>query len=251
MDHPRGPRRLLHRVRAAPASTRARDCPASWSRPTPTASRSRAPERKMGLRLRHGPPGHLRRRPGARRADGRRRGTGHVDRPVRAGLRAPGHRGLRRRPGPGGARLRVVVRQERQQFGRPISEFQGLSFLLADMEATEIVRRPGALPARGPAARRRPTVHARRPPMAKLFATDTAMRVTTDAVQVLGGYGYVARTSRPSATCVRPRCSRSSRAPTRSSGWSSPASCCAADRRPAPRSRKDTPCRSTHPPSPS
>jgi alkylation response protein AidB-like acyl-CoA dehydrogenase len=79
--------------------------------------------------------------------------------------------------------------QERRQFGRPIADFQGISFLLADMatavEAARALylsaarRKDAGLPFSAQAA------------MAKLFASDTAMRVTTDAVQVLGGYGYV------------------------------------------------------------
>jgi len=77
---------------------------------------------------------------------------------------------------------------ERRQFGRPIAQFQGLSFLLADM-ATAVA---GARALYLEAARQRDaglpfgTLAA----MAKLAATDTAMRVTTDAVQVLGGAGY-------------------------------------------------------------
>jgi alkylation response protein AidB-like acyl-CoA dehydrogenase len=79
--------------------------------------------------------------------------------------------------------------RERRQFGRPIADFQGISFLLADMatavEAARALylsaarRKDAGLPFSAQAA------------MAKLFASDTAMRVTTDAVQVLGGYGYV------------------------------------------------------------
>ena len=78
--------------------------------------------------------------------------------------------------------------REREQFGRSIAEFQGVSFLLADM-ATGI----GAARAlyRAAAARRDAGLpHVRDASMAKLFATDTAMTVTTDAVQVFGGYGY-------------------------------------------------------------
>jgi alkylation response protein AidB-like acyl-CoA dehydrogenase len=78
---------------------------------------------------------------------------------------------------------------ERRQFGRPIAEFQGISFMLADMATGVAAARALYLAA----ARRRDaglpfTVQAAQ---AKLFATDMAMRVTTDAVQVLGGYGYV------------------------------------------------------------
>jgi alkylation response protein AidB-like acyl-CoA dehydrogenase len=83
----------------------------------------------------------------------------------------------------------VGYARERRQFGRPIGEFQGLQFMLADMATAVEAARSLYLTA----ARRRDAgleygTHAA---MAKLFATDTAMRVTTDAVQVLGGYGYV------------------------------------------------------------
>ncbi|MFJ1598979.1 acyl-CoA dehydrogenase family protein [Streptomyces sp. NPDC088261] len=76
----------------------------------------------------------------------------------------------------------------RQQFGRPIADFQGLRFLLADM-ATQIEAGRALYLA---AARLRDAglPFSRQAAMAKLFCTDAAMRVTTDAVQVLGGYGY-------------------------------------------------------------
>jgi alkylation response protein AidB-like acyl-CoA dehydrogenase len=79
--------------------------------------------------------------------------------------------------------------RERKQFGHPIIEFQGLSFLLADM-ATQVEAARSLYLA---AARRRDRGEAfgKQAAMAKLFCTDMAMRVTTDAVQVLGGYGYV------------------------------------------------------------
>ena len=83
----------------------------------------------------------------------------------------------------------VAYASERKQFGQRIADFQGLSFMLADM-ATQVeaaralylstARRRDAGQPFGPQAA-----------MSKLFATDTAMRVATDAVQVLGGYGYV------------------------------------------------------------
>jgi alkylation response protein AidB-like acyl-CoA dehydrogenase len=77
---------------------------------------------------------------------------------------------------------------QRAQFGRPIAAFQGVSFMLADM-ATGIAAGRALYLA---AARRKDagqpvTQHAA---MAKLFCTDMAMRVTTDAVQILGGAGY-------------------------------------------------------------
>jgi alkylation response protein AidB-like acyl-CoA dehydrogenase len=79
---------------------------------------------------------------------------------------------------------------DRIQFGKPIGEFQGLGFMLADM-ATQIsaARALTLAAARLKDAGRPFTVEAAK---AKLFATDTAMKVTTDAIQVLGGAGYVA-----------------------------------------------------------
>jgi alkylation response protein AidB-like acyl-CoA dehydrogenase len=83
----------------------------------------------------------------------------------------------------------VTYASERQQFGKPIAEFQGLSFMLADMATAVEASRALYLEA----ARRKDAglEFGRQAAMAKLFASDTAMRVTTDAVQVLGGYGYV------------------------------------------------------------
>ncbi|MDL4770973.1 MULTISPECIES: acyl-CoA dehydrogenase family protein [Thermomonosporaceae] len=76
----------------------------------------------------------------------------------------------------------------REQFGRPIIDNQGLSFLLADMAAAVESARATYLDA----ARRkdRGLPFARQASIAKLVATDAAMKVTVDAVQVLGGYGY-------------------------------------------------------------
>jgi len=83
----------------------------------------------------------------------------------------------------------LAYARQREQFGRPILEFQGLSFLVADM-ATQIEAARALYLA---AARRRDRGEpfGKQAAMAKLFCTDAAMRVTTDAVQVLGGYGYV------------------------------------------------------------
>ncbi|CAL9396174.1 Acyl-CoA dehydrogenase [Streptomyces sp. enrichment culture] len=79
---------------------------------------------------------------------------------------------------------------ERRQFGKPIADFQGLRFMLADM-ATQIEAGRALYLA---AARLRDAglPFAKQAAMAKLHCTDTAMRVTTDAVQILGGYGYTA-----------------------------------------------------------
>ncbi|HEY2947678.1 MAG TPA: acyl-CoA dehydrogenase family protein [Micromonosporaceae bacterium] len=84
----------------------------------------------------------------------------------------------------------VAYAMEREQFGQPIIEFQGLGFLLADMATSVSAARALTLAAARLRDARRP--YSTEAAKAKLFATDTAMRVTTDAVQVLGGYGYVA-----------------------------------------------------------
>ncbi|HSK55066.1 MAG TPA: acyl-CoA dehydrogenase family protein [Jiangellales bacterium] len=82
----------------------------------------------------------------------------------------------------------VAYAKERQQFGKPIIDHQGLGFLLADMAAAVESSRATYLEA----ARRRDRglPYVRQAAVAKLVATDAAMKVTTDAVQVLGGYGY-------------------------------------------------------------
>ncbi|MDW6058602.1 acyl-CoA dehydrogenase family protein [Streptomyces sp. FXJ1.4098] len=79
---------------------------------------------------------------------------------------------------------------ERRQFGHPVADFQGLRFMLADM-ATQIEAGRALYLA---AARLRDAGRpfSKQAAMAKLFCTDTAMKVTTDAVQLLGGYGYTA-----------------------------------------------------------
>ncbi|MFG1721326.1 acyl-CoA dehydrogenase family protein [Micromonospora chalcea] len=84
----------------------------------------------------------------------------------------------------------VGYARERRQFGRAIVDFQGLGFNLADA-ATQIsaARALTLAAARLRDAGRPYSIEAAK---AKLFATDVAMRVTTDAVQVLGGAGYVA-----------------------------------------------------------
>jgi alkylation response protein AidB-like acyl-CoA dehydrogenase len=82
----------------------------------------------------------------------------------------------------------VEYANQRTTFGRKIIDHQGLSFLLADMAAAVISARATYLDA----ARRRDAgrPYRQQASVAKLVATDAAMRVTTDAVQVLGGYGY-------------------------------------------------------------
>jgi alkylation response protein AidB-like acyl-CoA dehydrogenase len=85
--------------------------------------------------------------------------------------------------------LATAYAKERKQFGQSIADFQGVSFLLADM-ATQI-EAARALYLAAARLRDRGKPYGPQASMAKLFATDTAMRVTTDTVQVLGGAGYV------------------------------------------------------------
>jgi alkylation response protein AidB-like acyl-CoA dehydrogenase len=82
----------------------------------------------------------------------------------------------------------VSYAREREAFGKPVIEHQGLAFLLADMEAAVTSARATYLhAARLRDAGRR---FSRQASVAKMVATDNAMKVTTDAVQVLGGAGY-------------------------------------------------------------
>ncbi|MFC6152810.1 acyl-CoA dehydrogenase family protein [Nocardioides yefusunii] len=84
--------------------------------------------------------------------------------------------------------LAVTYAQQRETFGSRIIDHQGLAFLLADMEIAVASARATTLHA----ARLRDAGlgFSREASVAKTLATDNAMRVTTDAVQVLGGYGY-------------------------------------------------------------
>ena len=95
----------------------------------------------------------------------------------------------RRSASPGALELATSYVQDRRQFGSRLADFQGLQFMLADMAtqvdaAALLVYRAcslldAGLPGTGSASS-----------MAKLFASDTAMRVTVDCVQLLGGIGY-------------------------------------------------------------
>lgn len=83
----------------------------------------------------------------------------------------------------------VNYAKERRQFGQPIAKFEGLQFMIADMataiDAARLMTWQAAIAAdEGSSLTQLAS-------MAKLFATDTAMSVTTDAVQILGGYGYI------------------------------------------------------------
>jgi alkylation response protein AidB-like acyl-CoA dehydrogenase len=78
----------------------------------------------------------------------------------------------------------VAYADQRVQFGKPIREFQGMQFKLADMAMRTHAARALLREAAGADSRMQSS-------MAKLFASETAMFVTTEAVQVFGGYGYM------------------------------------------------------------
>ncbi len=80
--------------------------------------------------------------------------------------------------------------KERVQFGRPIAAFQGIQFMLADMATQTEAARCLVYEAASMLDKGDKENATKFASMAKLFATDVAMKVTTDAVQILGGYGY-------------------------------------------------------------
>ncbi len=84
----------------------------------------------------------------------------------------------------------VGYARERRQFGQPINEFQGIQFKLADMETSTAAARELLYKACAMADQGHPQ-RGKYSSMAKVFCSDTAMAVTVEAVQVLGGYGYV------------------------------------------------------------
>jgi alkylation response protein AidB-like acyl-CoA dehydrogenase len=146
------------------------------------------PEHKMGLT---GSPTAQLRLEGARVPAGRRMGDEGLGLRIALDALNSGRLGIAASAtGLAQAALDEAVRYAagRSQFGRPIIEFQGLEFLLADMAAAVESARATYLEA----ARRRDRglPFRRQASIAKLVATDAAMRVTTDAVQVLGGAGY-------------------------------------------------------------
>lgn len=82
----------------------------------------------------------------------------------------------------------IKYSKQRVQFGKPIATFQGVNFLLADM-ATKI-EAARFMVYRAAFNKSNHLPYAKEAAMAKLFASDIAMEVTTDAVQIFGGYGY-------------------------------------------------------------
>ena len=84
----------------------------------------------------------------------------------------------------------VNYSRERKQFGSPISSFQGLQFMLADM-AIQVEASRAMIYSAARYVDSGAKDIAKISAMCKTFASDTAMKVTTDAVQVFGGYGYM------------------------------------------------------------
>ena len=84
----------------------------------------------------------------------------------------------------------IKYAQERIQFGKPISSFQGIQFMLADM-ATQVEAARALLYAGARYIDSNAKDISKISSMTKLFASDVAMKVTTDAVQIFGGYGYM------------------------------------------------------------
>jgi alkylation response protein AidB-like acyl-CoA dehydrogenase len=82
----------------------------------------------------------------------------------------------------------VAYARERETFGERIIDHQGLAFVLADMEAA--IQSARAMTLHAARLKDHGLPYGREASIAKLVATDNAMKVTTDAVQVLGGYGY-------------------------------------------------------------
>jgi alkylation response protein AidB-like acyl-CoA dehydrogenase len=86
--------------------------------------------------------------------------------------------------------LAIKTAMEREQFGKPVASFQGVQFMLADM-ATQVEASRALVYATARMTDSGNDKYAKESAMSKLFASDVAMQVTTDAVQVCGGVGYM------------------------------------------------------------
>lgn len=90
----------------------------------------------------------------------------------------------------GALELAVKYAKERQQFGKSISSFQGIQWMLADM-ATSVEAARGLVYATARMVDAGIKDVAKESAMAKMYASDVAMKVTVDALQIFGGYGYM------------------------------------------------------------
>ncbi len=189
LDHEPRHRRLLRRVRghgparrgASPPSSSRPTAPASASASSSTssASRARRPASRSSTTSACRP-----RTSSAPRARACRVALGTLDH-SRLGVAAQAV-GIAQ----GATDYAAAYARERKQFGQPINEFQAIQFKLADMETRTAAARELLYKACAKIDRHEPD-RGKYSAMAKLFASDTAMAVTIEAVQVLGGYGYV------------------------------------------------------------
>jgi len=86
--------------------------------------------------------------------------------------------------------MAVTYAKQREQFGKPIIGFQAIQHMLADM-ATQVEAARALTYAAARHIDAHPKDMSKVSSMCKVYATDVAMKVTTDAVQVMGGYGYM------------------------------------------------------------
>jgi len=111
---------------------------------------------------------------------------------------------------PGRARRRHKLRKQRKQFGKTISEFQAIQFKLADM-ATEVEARRLLVYQAAWLADQKTARFTRESSMAKLFASEVAVRVANECVQIHGGYGFI-KDYPPKSFIVTSSSARSARA---------------------------------------
>ncbi len=90
----------------------------------------------------------------------------------------------------GAYEVAIKYSKEREQFGKPICSFQAIQFMLADM-ATQIEAARALVMQTARMVDSGAKNYSKESAMCKYFASDVAMKVTTDAVQILGGYGYM------------------------------------------------------------
>ena len=218
LDHPRRAGRLLQRLLPHRRARRRRASPACWPTPTRPGCMPQPPERTMGLRSSPAAQivfdgARVPRRPAGRRAraaasaspcsalDAGRLGIAACA----VGLaQAALDYAVGVRPG-----ARAVRPADRRLPGRRLH---------AGRHGHPGLRGPGADAGRGPAARRRPAVLASRRPRPSCSPPTRRCGSPPTRCRCSAAHGYVA-TTRSSAGSARPRCCRSSRAPTRSSGW--------------------------------
>jgi alkylation response protein AidB-like acyl-CoA dehydrogenase len=119
-----------------------------------------------------------------------RRGTGFITVMKTLDSSRPGIAALGVGLAQGALDMAVIYAKQREQFGKPIISFQAVQHMLADM-ATQIEAARALTYASAKHIDAHPKDMSKVSSMCKVYATDVAMKVTTDAVQVMGGYGYM------------------------------------------------------------